>query len=62
MDKLERWWSYLSHRCSHHQQDLHSDIQDAILPDDEPWNRWHRAADKWVEEQGSSYFDQCHAG
>ena len=41
MDEVERQRSDLSHCCADHQQDLHSDIQYAILPDDDLRNRWH---------------------
>jgi len=40
MDELDRWWSYLSHCCSHDQQDLHGEFQDTISPDDDTRNRW----------------------
>ena len=41
MDKLDRRRSHLSHCRADDEQDLHRDIQHAILPDDDRRNRWH---------------------
>jgi hypothetical protein len=60
MDKLDRRRSDLAHCCSDYEQDVHSDIQDAVLPDDEPRDRWHGASREWVEKQRISCFDQRH--
>ena len=61
MDELERRWSDLTHCHADHQPDLHSDFQDAILPDDGSRNRWHGESWERVEKQRNKSLDQCHA-
>ena len=51
LDELERWRSYLTHCRAYHKYDLHGHIQDAILPDDDPWDRWHGKSRQRVEKQ-----------
>jgi len=58
MEQVERQWCDLAHCNADHQQDLHSDIRDGILPDDGTRNWWHGESHKWMEKEWCSYFDQ----
>ena len=51
MDELDRRRSHLAHCRAYHQQDLHSNFQDAILPDDGPRNRRYGESRQRVEKQ-----------
>jgi hypothetical protein len=62
MDQVERQWRDLSHCCADHHHDLHSDVQHAILPDDDQQHRRHGESRQRVESQRSNCFDQCQAG
>ena len=62
LGKLERWRSHLAHCGAHEQHDLHGKFHDAILPDNEPRNRWDCESRQRVEKQWSSCFDQRHSG
>ena len=61
MDELERWRSDFTHCRAYYQHDLHSDFQDAILPDDDSRNRWHGESRQRLEKQRNNCFDYCHA-
>ena len=41
MDEVERQRRDLAQCCSHHQPDLHSELHNTVLPDDERWNWRH---------------------
>ena len=59
---MERQRSDLAPCHAYYEQDLHSDIHDAILPDDEPRNRWDCKSRQRLEKQWSSRLDQRHSG
>ena len=59
---MERQRSDLAHCRAYYEQDLHSDVHDAILSDDEPRNRWDCESRQRLEKQWSSRLDQRHAG
>ena len=54
MDQVERQRSHIAHCCTDHKQDLHRDIQDAILSDHDSRNGRHRAARHGWRNAGST--------
>ena len=57
MDEMERQRRDLAHCRAYHKQDLHSDVYDAVFPDDDPRNWWHGKSRQWVENQRNNCFD-----
>ena len=53
MAEVERQWRDFAHYRAHYYQDLHRDIQHAILPDDDTGDRWQGAARQWMEKKRS---------
>jgi hypothetical protein len=60
MEQVERQRNDLAHYLADREYDLHRNVRHAILPDDEPWKRWHRESRERVEKQWIDCVDYCY--